>query len=1383
MEKLHKDILIRLRKNVIDDLDVDNDIIQPLRNEYILTEDHIKNIYIGATKEERAAKLLDILPLCGANAFDVFHQSLKHHYDWLSDEIDIMLGNYYEIETNGVTDYYAGPLNIPPLSPLTVTREEKINQLKKALQELIPTKYIALHGMKGFGKSSLVASTLKDVKLVKHLFSNQVYWIKFADDVSLDEEILIQLNTLYYDVRNLEIQPELFTSLERNSLIQYLKCYFNKKENCNALLILDDVHNEQIINTFDFQCKTLVLTDNIDVVLEKRPKIIEMNDGFTEIETLGLFAKALEMDVKKLPVEAKRIYEECKGMPLLIAMFAAQFEEFKCDMRIHDRRWKYYLRSLREKSRTNKVMNEFWKKQETIFDICIKQLKPDLKKYYEDLAIFCEDVNIASKTLEIFWRKDTLEVEELMLDLCHKSLAARIWNNDLKTYIYGVHDLLLTHLRKKRTDDELVQMHKSIIEKYGQYCNNDFSKLPDDNYIYLYIGYHLEQAKLFEEFPHLYLNFDFIQAKLTHAGLNDLLLDLRKYRKYITLNSTDEYVVKVSDLERFLQEQASVIIEHKHKKCLDIIQIAMNHSSQDYITQTAKDLAMRRQEFLYLSHKKSSQHANIALTEEIPRNICTSSFTHDPELVLTGNTSGKIILCDFQGTQRKIFNGHGEKCSIKKIIVSMAGDCFLSLSSAGIIKLFSLSEESDEFYQNYMNIGSPRQKQNFWSDPYSNLKGQDDSLAEFKVKNEIILDMAFGREENYIAACTNKATIQIWDRNGNTMFTLTDPKYQYIMKMAFTTDASLLHIMDESKGAFFVFTNSGNDYTTYQYVTCYNLQLKSASKEVIFFHHVPMHDDSLIVVTKKEAMYVKWCRRIENCVYNFNRKLKGYIDEKVTYVCATITYDGEYLILADSAGFINVWNTDSGFQPVAIYKSRVISLDSFWFKDCHVICGSGNGALYRWKLPIQESSDLPRKCLFDAIVSCDEMDIVVKETPSKIITMSCGEEMIKESELIKGEISNLQLSANGNKALYVIDNKIIELLDIRTGIITEVLEVDKPIQFVKIVNLFNRDVILCRWEDDNLKIWQPPVVFGIKTRGEESIHNIHLINDNCVITVLKNGEIKIWYTSIPWQLISQVDLSNPPSNIIFSCLSYNQKYLAILNESHRLTLLYINYENIAASLPHIQINEQPHFTHSFAQKAICCDISKNEHYIAVGLESGQISIINIQKRMEITQLFFDANPITQLCWAPVTIDVPILLSLTSDELIWWNIALAKDNMIRTQNLRSRISRSTSAPSFSSNAFWNQRVPNSRSVDVGVSRMQDEMISSSDIVNNISSYWKNKKGKNPEIPELLTVVALPQNRDGKICISPDFAKYIMVDMYGSINTFELIDYREFILNIS
>lgn len=62
---------------------------------------------------------------CGPCAFGVFHQSLKHHYIWLSEDIDKLLGNY-KIENNEETDYYAGPPNMPPLSPLTVTREEKV---------------------------------------------------------------------------------------------------------------------------------------------------------------------------------------------------------------------------------------------------------------------------------------------------------------------------------------------------------------------------------------------------------------------------------------------------------------------------------------------------------------------------------------------------------------------------------------------------------------------------------------------------------------------------------------------------------------------------------------------------------------------------------------------------------------------------------------------------------------------------------------------------------------------------------------------------------------------------------------------------------------------------------------------------------------------------------------------------------------------------------------------------------------------------------------------------------------------------------------------------------------------------------------------------------
>lgn len=45
-----------------------------------------------------------------------------------------------------------------------------MKQLKMALTKLEPGGYVVLHGMKGFGKHSLTASTLKNESLVADLF-------------------------------------------------------------------------------------------------------------------------------------------------------------------------------------------------------------------------------------------------------------------------------------------------------------------------------------------------------------------------------------------------------------------------------------------------------------------------------------------------------------------------------------------------------------------------------------------------------------------------------------------------------------------------------------------------------------------------------------------------------------------------------------------------------------------------------------------------------------------------------------------------------------------------------------------------------------------------------------------------------------------------------------------------------------------------------------------------------------------------------------------------------------------------------------------------------------------------------------------------------------
>ncbi|XP_043802978.1 apoptotic protease-activating factor 1-like isoform X2 [Apis laboriosa] len=1019
MDKLHQHILKVLRKSIMADMDVHNGIIKLLQSEYILTDIQIARIEKGVSKEEKAEILLDILPSCGPGAFDIFRQALKHHYEWLSNDMDKLeesVRSFCDIKNINTP-------TLPPTSPLTVVREAKIKQLQSYLEELHPNEYIVLHGMKGFGKSCLTASTLKNMKFVRNIFCNEVYWIKFGYKRPVDEEILFQLNTLYHRVKNLEIVPEsLKPESLKDSLIYFLQEHFSREKHCHALLILDDVCDSKIIETFDFGCKTLVITADLDVVWEKRPRVIEMNDGFTETESLGLFAKVLDTEIENLPLEAKRIHDECKGMPLLIAMFSAQFKEFKHDMKLRPDRWKYYLNSLRNKDENNHVIKKFWEKQEVIFNMCIEQLPLEMRKRYEELVIFREDVNITPQTLEILWEGGLFQVEEMMLDLCHKSLAAKQWNDELRSYIYGVHDLLLCHLRQKFSKNELIQMHKSLIKKYRKYCNGDFSKLPADNYSHSYIGYHLEQAKLYDEFPNIYLDFDFIQQAIVHSGLNNLLIDLNNYRKYITKDCDPEYEKRFVDLEKFLEENSSTIAEHRRKKCLDIVQIAMSHPYPGYIKDTAIKLAKGRSKYLYLFHDKTGQ-IDIPLSEEMSTEICTSCFINDPNLILIGNQSGEIFLWYSIFKRQKVFNGHDKNCCIKKIIVCNEGDYFLSLDDRGIVKLFKIFD--DENYEESNNaILSPRQKQSFWSGIFTSKIPRDDSSVVFSVPNEIILDVTFSHDSSSIAACTNKGTIRIWDCHGNILSNHGHNPQSSLKNIAFTLEnniTSLLHIMDEIHGVIISYCKYGNKY---EYISTYNLDLKK--KKIIFFCSVPLQNNSLFIVTQKKAIYVKWFRSSNNHMHSYNKQVRASVEnEKTVYVCASMTDDGQYIVLADSSGFINVWNINIGVHPITTYKSRVSSLDTYWLKDegYHIICGSENRLLHKWKFPVEGTGTSIKKPLFDAKVQNfgNTSNTIVMETRSNTIITLIGDDKIAETEQIDGKINNLILYAD--KVIYVTDKE------------------------------------------------------------------------------------------------------------------------------------------------------------------------------------------------------------------------------------------------------------------------------------------------------------------------------------------------------------------------
>lgn len=156
---------------------------------------------------------------------------------------------------------------------------------------------------------------------------------------------------------------------------------------------------------------------------------------------------------------------------------------------------------------------------------------------------------------------------------------------------------------------------------------------------------------------------------------------------------------------------------------------------------------------------------------------------------------------------------------------------------------------------------------------------------------------------------------------------------------------------------------------------------------------------------------------------------------------------------------------------------------------------------------------------------------------------------------------------------------------------------------------------------------------------------------------------------------------------------------------------------------------------------------------------------------------FHTSSVTQLRWAPSVIEVPILLSVSSDELVWWNIALAL--YIRKPKWPSiRINRSISTPSVGVKGNITPNMSTSQSIDSCIFNMQNQ-VEDKDTKSDIdkeTKFWKFKVGKNPNKPALLGVVELPSNFFAKVCISTDFTKFVTVDIYGSVSTFTLCGYN-------
>lgn len=85
-------------------------------------------------------------------------------------------------------------------------------------------------------------------------------------------------------------------------------------------MILDDVCSNEIVKFLDIGCKILITTNDISImdgIIDTRVKYLKVKEGFEEKETLNLFSKCLNVDLKSLPSHASKLHSICKGITIL----------------------------------------------------------------------------------------------------------------------------------------------------------------------------------------------------------------------------------------------------------------------------------------------------------------------------------------------------------------------------------------------------------------------------------------------------------------------------------------------------------------------------------------------------------------------------------------------------------------------------------------------------------------------------------------------------------------------------------------------------------------------------------------------------------------------------------------------------------------------------------------------------------------------------------------------------------------------------------------------------------------------------------------------------------------------------------------------------------
>ncbi|CAH0552926.1 unnamed protein product [Brassicogethes aeneus] len=1169
-----------------------NKILYPSEYKYLWSKD----------PEDRLNYVIDFINKAGSNVENNLLKYLNEKHPNI-EQIEQDKHDYHEALVRG---------GFPKLAKNSVKRSSDTETLTNKLKNLMPRDKLVVYGMMGCGKSFLVNQILNDVGIVKNYFDFKLFWVNLGEHQKNLDNILSTMWRLYSCVISAVKEPPLSHCPEDLEFLKkHVKELFLRFEMQNSLLILDDAGNDQLISHFDFGCKTVITTKNKNIVPIGMGTFVEVKAAFTEKETLEMFYCL--GNTEEIEDHARDIYHICKGHPLVVAAISSFLNESKEDAG-NPKIWEH----IKENLSTGQY--QFDETLQNAIKICVDNLKDDLKPYFYDLSIFQQDVNIPPEVLEILWQKNMIEVRNIMMQLANRSLVISFYHKDHKSYVYGVHDVFLNYL-KAVTRDKRRDLHRKLIEAYNRVTNNNYLDLPNDNYTLQYIGFHLKEADDTEKFR-IFLNLQFIEAKIRAAGHADVLRDMENYALYINKGNIDDK--KLNDYRHFIKRFGPDIF---YNDKTDIIQFALQEKSASHVYNDALAIATSNPSYPYFKLKNPRDVKRSSYKFKTDQDITAACFSNANEIFI-GTSNGNI---EKYINERKVSTLNGHTKTIISLKLNSNKTQLLSISEDHTVRVWKLKSNTRKSWDlsAHGSKADPKDKQRDWKSIIINESNDDPKVFKLNDIEDYCVAAAFSPNSlNEIAIGTNKGVITIWNTEKMQQICSTAQRRGYpVANLLFVKlkDCNP-HIVCIINTSIFIF---GYKDASLDYV----MQLHTTDVPRAVFVCTPNDSPEIIGLIGGQIFVWNFFGPFKKSVYN--------LDEDS--VCAILTNDSQYLIISTLGNSLCIWdNRQHKSIDVLYYWGLTKSLDTFYDDEnsAHVLLiSSDRKTLQQCEIKLQEEIRINSKFPEFSCWWNKARPLTAVRGKNKKIEIYQDYKMIAQTPEIKNNITYTKF-CDTDHVVYGLESGEVRLFQLKNKNDRLLTAVEGRISYIELFGCVkNKKSYLIVSKDD---LGSTCTIWPQKITQSFSKPKLFFKQDNLMFVVEGNGNISSWNLTE-----NEVDVwykNTEVLDVITATICSSKKHLALtfLREGNYFLQLYkVSYNDINV-FKTISVDGQPNFScYSF-----------DGVILAIGMKSGDIQVWNTVNKYKSITLKLHETPVEYLLFSPGL--EPILVSL-GDQIAWWNL--------------------------------------------------------------------------------------------------------------------------------